>query len=43
MMNATVPMFSSGQPVSANGTSSRWWIAGSETFRMSSEQTVMPN
>ena len=33
----------SGQPVSPSGTSSRWWIAGSETFRISSEQIVMPS
>ena len=33
----------SGHPVSASGTSSRWWIAGSETFRMSREQTVIPS
>ena len=42
-MNAIVPITCSGQPVRPSGTSSRWWIAGSETFRMSSEQTVMPS
>jgi hypothetical protein len=33
----------SDQPVSCSGTSSRWWIAGSDTFRISSEQIVMPS
>jgi len=32
-----------GRPMASNGTASRWWIAGSETFRMSSEQMVMPS
>ena len=36
-------MTSSGQPVRPSGTSSRWWIAGSDTLRISSEQTVMPS
>ena len=39
----TVPTAASGIPVSPSGTSSRWWIDGSETFRISSEQIVMPS
>src|SRR5689334_5410389 len=42
-MNATVPVTSSGSPVRWSGPSRRWWMAGSDTFRMSSEQTVMPS
>ena len=38
-----VPMTSSGSPVRFSGISSRWWIAGSDTFRISSEQMVMPS
>ena len=33
----------SASPVRPSGTASRWWIAGSETFRISSEQIVMPS
>ncbi len=33
----------SDRPVSPNGISSRWWIDGSATFRITSEQTVMPS
>ena len=41
--NATPPMTASLHPVRPSGPSSRWWIAGSETFRISSEQIVMPS
>ncbi len=43
MTNAIVPIASSGSPVRCSGTSRRWWMAGSDTLRMSSEQTVMPS
>ena len=36
-------MASAGRPVRPSGISSRWWIAGSDTFRISSEQMVMPS
>jgi hypothetical protein len=36
-------MAASGSPVRCSGISSRWWIAGSDTLRISSEQTVMPS
>jgi hypothetical protein len=41
--NAMPPITSSGQPVSSSGISSRWWMAGSDTLRISSEHTVMPS
>ena len=41
--NATPPMTASLHPVRLSGPSSRWWIAGSATFRISSEQIVMPS
>ena len=41
--NDTRPTVSLGQPGRAERSSNRWWIAGSETLRMSSEQMVMPS
>ena len=43
MMNAMTSTAVSESPVRPSGTASRWWIAGSETFRISSEQIVMPS
>ena len=40
---AMMPMASSDRDVRPSGISSRWWMAGSETFRITSEQTVMPS
>ena len=42
-MNAIASTAPSDSPVSPSGPASRWWIAGSETFRISSEQIVMPS
>ena len=41
--NAITSTIASARPVSPSGSASRWWIAGSETFRISSEQMVMPS
>ena len=41
--NAIVSTIASPSPVSPRGSASRWWIAGSETFKISSEQIVMPS
>jgi hypothetical protein len=43
MTNAIVLTTSSGRCVRPSGAASRWWIAGSETLRMSSEAIVMPS
>ncbi len=40
---AMMPMASPDRDVRPSGISSRWWMAGSETFRITSEQTVMPS
>ena len=41
--NPIPPMTSSGSPVRPSGASSRWWMAGSDTSRISSEAAVMPS
>ena len=41
--NAITEMAVADSEVSPSGISSRWWMAGSETLRMSSEQMVMPS
>ena len=38
-----VPIASTGSGVSPSGISTRWWIAGSATLRISSEHTVIPS
>ena len=43
MTKATVVTIEGVSPVQLSGYSSRWWIAGSETFKMTNEQTVMPS
>ena len=43
MMNAIASTAPSASPRAPSGTASRWCIAGSDTFRISSEHTVMPS
>ena len=43
MMNAIASTAPSASPSAPRGAASRWCIAGSETFRISSEHTVMPS
>ena len=40
---ATMSAISTGMPTASSGTAIRWWIAGSATCRISSEQTVIPS
>ncbi|MCY1241840.1 hypothetical protein D9M72_547630 [compost metagenome] len=40
---AMIPIASPESEVRPRGISSRWWMAGSETFRITSEHTVMPS
>ncbi len=40
---AMMPIASAERDVRPSGISSRWWMAGSETFRITSEQTVIPS
>ncbi len=41
--NAMIVVTLSAHPVRWSGTESRWWIAGSDTLRISSEATVIPS
>ena len=43
MMKAIVPVTSTFQPVRCSGPSSRWWMAGSDTLRISRLAMVMPS
>ena len=40
---AMMPIASPDSEVRPSGISSRWWMAGSETLRITSEHTVMPS
>ena len=42
-MNAMTSTAASDMPRASSGMAIRWWIAGSDTFRISSEQIVMPS
>ena len=41
--NATTETTPSPRPSACRGTSMRWWIDGSDTFRINREHTVMPS
>ena len=43
MTKAIVAVAASDSPIRVSGISRTWWMAGSDTFRISSEQTVMPS
>ena len=43
MTKASALITSAVSGVRPSGTSSRWWIAGSDTFKINSEQMVMPS